>query len=421
VAANDDVVLAYTRAQDPLGFVGNRQALSSARSTSCAAGTCNFLASEMRDPNGRQIRVERPRVTFDGTGTVVIAFRGLGFGPDAFGNRALPGDSPGMTLGTGELGLVRIERFDQPRYTAQFVGLSNDGLQHWKPDVVYDESMGGIIAVSMQAVAPIGLRTAMQIAQQLSPDGSSVPNARDLGDGAALRMAMDGPDFELRNSRLSHAVIASGQVLRIEVDLSNIGSNYALANSGPLSVVASLNGPAGAAPALGRFDLTSTMASNSSRAVSITVTMPAGVANDQLQTVFLDVVASSDANAVDGKLDHATLELNDMPTPIRLNAAVRDGSPLVNLTWANPNDSRIYGWRVWKLDANGNWCHLGSTRKPGYVDLTGNIEIDQIYRVAAFSANGMESDPSESITTKINAILAEQIFRNGSLRRLRRP
>ena len=96
-----------------------------------------------------------------------------------------------------------------------------------------------------------------------------------------------------------------------------------------------------------------------------------------------------------------------------MNAAVRDGSPFVHLTWANPNDSRVYGWRVWKLDASGNWRHLGSTRKAGYADITGDFDTDQSYRVAAFSANGMESDPSASITTKITAVLAEQIFRNG--------
>jgi hypothetical protein len=399
VSAADGVVIAYTRAQDPAGFVGNRQALFAARATSCANGSCTFLASEIRDPNDRQIRVERPRVAFDETDTPIIAFRGLAFGPDAQGHHALPGDLPGFLLGTGELAMVHVHSFAQSRYTAQVVGLSDNGLQHWKPDVIYDETMGGVMAISMQAAEPVGLRTPIEFARRFSPNGSSVaPAASDIGDGAMLRIAMGGPDFEIRNPRLSRTIVAAGQTTGLDLDLVNIGSPYILAAHGPVNVILSLNGPAGSGVELGHYTLSSSATTNNSRPVSFIFNAPASIVNDELQTFFVDIVAGDDANANDGSADHARIEVNAMPVPTHLNAAIRPDTNPVNLTWADPNDTRVYGWRVWRLDENVQWQHLGSTRVPGYVDITAPFGVQMTYRVAAYSANGMESEPSASIS-----------------------
>ncbi|MBX3699320.1 MAG: hypothetical protein R3F08_17515 [Dokdonella sp.] len=415
VSAADGVVIAYTRAQDPEGFVGNRQALFGARASSCANGTCSFLVTEVRDPNDRQIRVEHPRVTFDETDTPIIAFRGLAFGPDAQGHHALPGDLPGFLLGTGELAMVRVHSFAHALYTAQVVGLSDNGLQHWKPDVSFDETMGGLMAVSMQAEAPAGLRTPIELAHRYSPQGLSVaPAASDLGDGAMLRIAMAGPDFEIRNAHVSRTVVAAGQIVGLDVDLINVGSPYVPATHGPVNVILSLNGPAGSAVELGHYTLSSSATTNDSRLISFIFNAPASVVNDELQTLFIDIVAGDDSNANDGSADHARIEVNAMPVPTHLNAAVRPDMNPVNLTWADPNDTRVYGWRVWRLDDAGHWQHLGSTRVPGYVDITAPFGVAMTYRVAAYSANGMESEPSESISTTLPATPVENdvIFAN---------
>lgn len=414
ISATDDVVIAYTRAQDANGFVGNRQALSVARSRSCAAGVCVFEVTEVRDPAQRQYRVERPRVSFDENDTPMIGFRALAYGPDALGRHALPGDLPGILLGTGELAMVHVHSFTQPRYTAQLVGLSDNGLQHWKPDFVYDETLGGVLAVSMQSAAPIGLRTPMDIAQMFSPEGSPVAaQANALQSGATLRMAIGGPDFEVRNARLSRLVVATGQAIRLDLDLVNIGSSYVPAEHGSLKVVASLNGPAGTGVQLGSFTLSTAASSNASRATSISLTLPAGVRSDERQTVYVDIVAGDDANSVDGSADHDRIEINAMPSPSGLNSATRADSPYVSLVWTNPNDTRVAGWRIWKLDANGNWQHLGSTPVPGYFDINAKINAQMTYRVAAYSANGMESEPSVSISAFIRQTRTVGIFGNG--------
>lgn len=407
----DFIVIAFTRAQDTQGFVGNRQALVTARSTTCSAGTCSFLVTEPRDPKGRQYRVERPRVSFDENDTPVIGFRAVAYGPDSQGRRSLPGDLPGIMLGSGELAMLRVHTYSQSTYTAHLVGLSDDGLQHWKPDFLYDETVGGVLAVSMPAAAPATAGGPMAYAKLMSPEGSPVASkASALADGGALRMAMAGPDFSMRDVRLSRTVAVSGQPVRLELTLDNIGARYDSLEHGSVAVVAALNGPVGTGTTLGRFVVSGTQANNASRAVTIDFTMPAGVRNDERQTVFVDIVADGDGNAVDGSADHARIEINAMPSPNELMASTRADAPFVHLTWRNPNDARIAGWRIWKLDADGEWRHLGSTPVAGYFDPLATIGAEMTYRIASYSANGMESEPSAPISARIAQTRGDAIF-----------
>lgn len=414
VAGNNDVVIAYTRAQDPNGFVGNRQALSVARSSGCSAGACTFQVTEPRDPNGRQFRVERPRVNFDESGTPLVGFRAVAFGPDAQGRHARAGDLPGTLLGTGELAMLRVQSFAAATHTAEMVGLSGNGLQHWKPDFVFDDTLGGVLATSMEAAAPPGLRAPMEFAMQMSPKGAPVAaQPLALSDGAALRLGLAGPDFELRGTRLTREVVSTGQGVAVTLRLVNVGANYASAEHGPVRVVASLNGPAGTGTPLGTFTLGSTLAGNASQLVLLPLTLPAGVNSDERQTVFVDIVADTEANTVDGSADHEQLEINAMPVPTQLKASTRANAPFVNLLWRDPADSRVAGWRIWKLDADGQWQHLGSTRVAGYVDITATIGATMSYRVAAYSANGMESEPSEAISAAIDMTRRAGVFTDG--------
>jgi hypothetical protein len=234
-----------------------------------------------------------------------------------------------------------------------------------------------------------------------------------IAAGAALRLAMAGPDFVLREARLSREVVSSGQTLSLTLTLDNVGASYVAADHGTLKVVASLNGPVGVGTQLGSFTLGSSLPGNASRAVSIPLTLPAGVSSDERQTVFIDIVGSADANSIDSSADHDRIEINAMPVPVELNASTRADAPFVNLVWSNPSDTRIAGWRIWKLDADGSWQHLGSTRFAGYVDITATVGATMTYRVAAYSANGMESEPSEPISARIALTRANGIFGNG--------
>jgi hypothetical protein len=299
VSPADAVVIAYTLAQDPQGFVGNRQALFGARATSCdeAAGTCSFLVTQPRDGNGRQFRVERPRVEFDDEGTPIIGFRAVGFGPTTSGQVGLPGDMPGTLLGTDELGSVRVHSFAQPIYTAQFVPLSDNGLQHWKPDYAFDDVSGSLLVVSMQAQAPVNASGPMRFAKAVMGDiGERIAKGQSLNDGAVLRIVPSGPDFSLRDPQPSRSVVAAGQSLNLRLGLVNQGQAYDPATHGGLRVVVSWNGPAGVGDVAGQFELTDSQPANGGRNLTIPLTVPAGLRNDQRQTLFVDIVAGDEAN-----------------------------------------------------------------------------------------------------------------------------
>ena len=410
---NDRVVIAYTQAQDTAGFVGNRQALKVARGT-CSAGACTFDVTEPRDPNGRQFRVERPSVMFDEDGTTIVGFRAVGFGPNAQGQVGLPGDPPGTLLGTGELATLRVPSFATATVATQFRPLTNDGLQHWKPDMVYDDTMGGVLAVSRDVAAPLGKTAAMQFVKAFSPKGlEGALAATGLSDGASLRTLDAGPDFTLRTPVLSKRVVGAGDTLTLALKLVNQGQAYDPAVHGPLSVVASWNAPAGAGTVTGSYNLTLSQAANAQRSLSIPLTVPAGVNSDERQTLFIDIVAGEDANATGGTADQLREVLNVMPTPTNVAVATRFNSNFVNVTWDATADTRVYGWRVWRLESDGTWKHLGATTSPGYIDILAPIGQEVQYRVASYSANGMESEPSKAASGFIESAKANAVFGDG--------
>jgi len=414
VSPTDAVVIAYTRAQDAQGFVGNRQALYGARATTCSAGTCSFLVTEPRDGNGRQYRVERPSVAFDDDGTPIVGFRALGFGATTTGQFGLPGDTPGTLLGTGELGLVRVHSFAQPTYVAQFVPLSNNGLQHFKPEFVYDDTSANVVALSMEAPEPAGLSTPMRIAREYTPEGTDgIAQAQVLAGGATMRMSGGGPDFTLRDAVLSRDIVGTGVPLTIDLDLVNIGQAFDPAVHGSVQVKASWNAPVGAGIAAGTFALTATQAANANRDVTFPLTIPANTRTDERQTLFLDIVADDEANDIGGIADRVMIEVNAMPVPQAVRVDTRPNSSMVDITWTDDADPRIAGWRVWKRDEEGEWRHLGSTPEPGYIDLRGEPGESVQYRVAAYSANGMESEPSAPAYGTISVTLPDDLFGNG--------
>jgi hypothetical protein len=280
--------------------------------------------------------------------------------------------------------------------------------------MVYDDTMGGVLAVSRDAAAPIGQTAAMKFVKTFSPKGlEGTLAATGLDDGTSLRTLDAGPDFTLRTPVLSKRVVGAGDTLTLSLKLVNQGQAYDPAVHGPLSVVASWNAPAGAGTVAGSYNLTLTQAANAQRSLSIPLTVPAGVSSDERQTLFIDIVAGEDANAIGGTADQLREVLNIMPTPTNVAVATRFNSNFVNVSWDATTDARVYGWRVWRLESDGTWKHLGATTSPGYIDILAPIGQEVQYRVASYSGNGMESDPSKAASGFIEAAKANLVFGNG--------
>jgi hypothetical protein len=411
VSSSDQVVIGYTRTQDATSFVGNRHALFAARSILCLAGSCNFEVTEPRDQHGRQFRVERPRVSFGEDDVPIIGFRAVAYGAGSNGQVALAGDPIGIVTGTGDLGLVRVGDFTQQQYRARLLPLTNDGLQHWSPEVVFDDSIGGVLALSGRALAAQRSSLESQAAQAISGEVPVISASRELADGSVLTMMGGAPDFVLETSSASRSIISAGQTMTVRAILVNQGASYTSSTHGSVQVVAAWDAPAGAGVNAGTFTLPDPMASNASRSVAFNVTVPNDTRADERRSLFLSIVASDEANEVTGPKDEVRLDFNAMPVPQDVNAQA-NGSALVSIGWDASTDTRIAGWRVWKRDSAGLWRHLGSTRVAGYMDFNGVVGAVNAYRVAAYSNNGVESEPSEDTSILIEQRLDEIIFRS---------
>jgi hypothetical protein len=405
------LVIAYTRTQDPNSFVGNRHALFAARSILCLVGSCTFEVTEPRDEHGRQFRIERPRVSFDAADVPVIGFRALAYGANSNGQVALAGDPIGIITGTGEVGLVRVHDFQAAEYRARLLPLTNDGLQHWSPDIVFDESLGGVLAVSGRATAPQRTSRELVAAKAISGEVPVMAASRGMDDGSVLIMMGGAPDFALEATSASRAMIGSGQSIVVRTRVVNQGASYDSIEHGTVRVVAAWDAPAGAGISAGTFTVSSVMATNATQAITFNIVVPNNTNADERRSLFVSVVADDEANEVTGPKDQIRLDFNAMPVPQSVNAQA-NGDPLVSITWDPSTDTRIAGWRIWKLDSTGVWRHLGSTRSPGYLDFRGAVGARNSYRVASYSNNGIESQPSADASIVIEPRIDEEIFRN---------
>lgn len=402
VNAADEAVIAFTRAQDARGFVGNRQALFAAKSILCLSGACTFDVTEPRDQHGRQFRVERPKVAFDGDGVAIIGFRAVAYGANEQGEISLAGDPIGITTGTGELGMVRLDDFKQQQHRVRLIPLTRDGLQHWSPTVVFDPAIGGVLALSGVAPAPVGRSEALDIARALAGDEPGLAAVRTLPGGSALAMLGGSPDFILENLSTPPRVIAAGQNLLLRARLVNQGGAFDSVEHGTVRVVAAWDAPPGAGSTASTFVLNGLLPTNGERSFSLSLTAPTDTRSDERRSLFIAIVAEDGANEIEGGQDRIRVDFNAMPVPIGVDAQANQ-SKLVSITWEDPNDPRIAGWRVWKLDGNGQWRHLGSSPVAGYMDFDGPVGGIATYRVASYSRNGIESEPSAEASIRIEA------------------
>ena len=392
----DKLLLAFTVAQDG-SVVGNRNALHVATGQ-CSGTLCTFTGTELRDANGRQFRVERPTIAVDGDGVATLGFRGLAFGPDANGRHGYPTDPLGMLVGTGEFMKVTLpSNLANPVTQVAGQPLSADGLQHWRPQLVFDPAQEAFVGLSRVTSTPAGKHAALEMARAYADRSTkAAAGSKALGNGGlVLHAAAPGPDFRIEGTTLSVPYLTAGDSVPVEVLLRNVGAPYDLAVHGAARVHFAWDAPPGvgvqAAPPVGLFDL----ATHGTRRVTQQLAVPADHASDRRRTLFVEVRADGaefDANAADNQAQAST---GAMPVPSDLVVLVRTDSPAMLLQWEAVDDPRIAGYRVYKRAENGDFVPYGSSPEKGYADLFAGFRDVEQYRVTSFSHNGIESDLSE--------------------------
>jgi hypothetical protein len=408
---SNSAVLAFTVAQDN-SVVGNRNALHAAQ-VDCSGDACTFQSTEVRDTNGRQYRVERPVAAVDGDGGVMVSFRGLAFGPDGSGRAGRPSDFVGMLTGTGEHIAVRIPSFAAPITQVAPQGLSNDGLQHFRPDFVFDPAMDGFVGLSQRGTAAITKHAAFAAAKRFAVDSpGAVSGAKALGDaGLVLTTLAPTPDFRIESVTMSEAYMTAGQSRSFSVRIRNAGTDYDPAVHGSAMLLAAWDAPPGAGVEAMTPVALAALPSSGAVVRTRSVTMPAGHQADERRTLFIEVRSSDtteDAMAGDNLAQHV---LGAMPVPQALVASVKANSPMAALDWADSTDPRVVGYRVYKKAENGDFVPYGSTDVSGYADLFAGFRNVEQYRVTSYSARGIESEMSQ---IALAAPFEESVlFRNG--------
>jgi hypothetical protein len=376
--------------EDSTRLLDNRRPLSVAHG-SCSGSACTWSYQQLNDPYGRPIYAERPILTLDGTGKPTLTFRGLGFGPDKNGKlEVYPGDAPGMTFHTGELVQLDVNLSSAtvvPEYITQ------DGAVNWQPTAVFDPQTNSTLAVAVNAPALSGLSQT-----QLKAARSASTSALAPGLPVVFATTPRLPDFAVASVEPSTRYPRMDQPFSVKVDLHNSGAIWAGSVDPPLKLMATWDGRPGVGAPAGEVALTAP-AEGQATSVTLDLTPPPDTL-DREHTLVVTVNPGQAVTERSAQNNSQSITLGGLPAPEGLVAAIQRGSPLVFLEWQKPDDPRIAGYRVYRVDQRGERTPAGSSFINGWVDI--NAALDQHYRyvVTSFTDDGVESAPSAPIDVR---------------------
>jgi hypothetical protein len=387
------LVAAYTAIPAGAALVGNQAVLWAARGT-CSGNACSFEVSQQRDALGRSIRAESPSATRLGDGSVRVAYRGLGFGPNAQGIRVAPGDSEGLITGLGEAAQL-VPAFNT---IALPQALTSNTLLNFNPLIVQAPGSNSVVVFADQAsapAAPAGLAEKVAGFKPAPTGLKAVPVA-----GSLVQISLpDAPDFSIDAVLPQFDALTPGGTPVVEVALRNAGRRWVYDGRTALQLEAAWDAPPGVGVAAGSALVTSLPVSGQAL-VRITLTLPPDAAADQRRSLHVRVNGNGAIDEADGGNNDAAAAIGGLPAPQSLQLVERRRDRTVLLRWQAPDDPRIVGFRIWRAPppapgAAPAWFPVGATFTRAFVDLTGDDGAPSWYRVTAYGGSGLESPPSE--------------------------
>jgi len=413
--------IAHTHVNDPLAYVGNTQRIALAVANSCTSGVCNVSAQPLTDSIGRPIYGERPTPMIDDGGSISVVLRGMGFGANPQGQQQQPDDPIGMLLHTGELVQMTVS-IGQRNVSVQ--PLSIDGAGHLAPAVAFDRELGQIVVASQRSrLIPSKLRAQVKAAgfekayargaeHRWGGEGGGKESA-GAGDDIAIFTSESGLDLKIESVAVANGAWIGGNATTARVVVRNAGTPYT-DTLRPWKLRLSLDAPyTSARQRLGIQDV-ALLASGQAISTSFAFNWPADVKPDQRRTLYAELYRATANDDVNDANNIATLERGGMPKVYGLGGAAIDRSNFIALGWELPveaNANLIAGYRIWFHDGDGNFKHLGSSRNTGFLDLSAEPGKLRTYRVTSYSANAVESEPSEAFETR--GFLSDAILKNG--------
>ena len=432
-AGERDAFLAFFAPDPTTGPIGIGQALH-VGSANCdtGAGTCTWQVRRARVQGEPESAVYADRPTLRNRGRIGVA-RVFGLKPkepDTV-DKAAAAPAP-KAGGIGYVGpstmLVTAGLLngagDQMRFSIDYatgevtpIALTVDGLGYYGLVAAFDAVNERVISIGSPnpaAMAPPLMARLLKSVDALDHRGAAKSIA--VVDGVELSMLPELPDLAIIGIGIAASQVAPGQPLTANVTISNLAAAYDTATDGIARLELRWNAPTGTGQPLAQVELAS-LAAGASRTVPVAFTTPAAAFSDESHVLYARIVPAASLAEVDGGNNEARFEFAGLPIPEALRFVTAPGVAAVQLNWDAPDDPRVIGWRVYRRSAAGDWEPLGATLEKGFLDLSAQFGVPRTYAVASYSARGVESSLSESLSAAPEAASPapgdDALFRNG--------
>jgi hypothetical protein len=406
IAPDGTLRMAFTRIDMPdVGLVDNRHSLYTAEQ-SCS-GSCSWSYLKLLDVHGRTIYAETPSLTINSEGEASIAYRAMGMGPlpGEDGNpldfTPFRGDTAGLIARTGEQASLNLSDFSQQWVNPGY--LTGDGAVNWQTFSVYDPFR--------RQTFQVGVRFGTGVSSEAYPGLTSHLGviAQPLISSSALTFAAltDEPDFAVYAEAPTSPYIGEEQTTVVTVTVQNLGMSWDGAGQ-PLRIAATWDDLDGVGTPAGEA-LIDSMAAGTAVTLTLAITAPFNAAS--VHTLYVQalpaglVTERSTANNTD------TLTLGGLPAPTELSVAGQMQAEFTLLSWTASPDTRVTGYHIYRATDDGAFEAVGSTLDTRWVDLLALVGHTYTYYVTAFTAEGLESYPSATVTIGVtNVIVLPKIY-----------
>ena len=387
---NGELVLAFTVAGEG-ALLGPHSDLHLATQL-CSGVTCSWQTHKLVDPYGRSLRAERPVVVLDEQDGVIVTFRGLGFGPDPNGEQKLyPNDPPGMVKLTGELAQIKFN--GSPQVNLHY--LSANGAVNWQPAAIFEPLTNNSLALAVQGPLSVGLSQA-KVEATVAP-ASNIAANQPIVFAAVPQL----PDFALTSVE-PPTNFQPDQPFDLNLTIQNNGTIWEDNAENPLEVVATWNGGPGVGTPAGLTGITSLGPSQTVQ-VTLQITPPPETL-DREHTLAVTVNPNQIITEQSAENNSQSLTLGGLPIPEGLTVATGPGTPLVFLEWQPLDDSRVAGYRTYRIDDESKPIPVGSSFVNGWVDLKAEHNQTYRYAVTSFTAEGIESELGDLVEVTVPSL-----------------
>lgn len=403
VNSSGEMVLAYTVATDSDAFIGNQRQLYSSNQT-CSGG-CSWNTQALTDSNGRPIHAESPTLTLNSNGKAMITYRALGFGPAVPGGPTiLPGDPLGTVLGTGSLGQAYLSFSSPviaPSYTAQTGGTI------WQTTSVYDPLLNQTYAVSSQGSSPALPAQAINVLETM---GIATQDLIAVEDAVGFSVSSDEADFSVSSVVPSTLYPQPGMdPLSVVITILNNGPSFTSGGElGDLFLKLAWDAPVGTGLPAGEVVIPWIDAGSVTLAEFISDpdfgNMALPPAPHLPHKLYVEVNPGQYIPESDFQNNQVVIDIGGLPTPQGLTGFAQPGDSSVFLEWQPVEHISVAGYRIYRSSDGRTFEPVGSSFIPAFVDLSGALGHQFVYRITAYSEDGFESDLSNPLTAQIDPL-----------------